>query len=61
MWVSAGPAGPRQDDSYNDTREDYSHTEPAVDYNAGFSGARPHVAVCVTCCDPGLRYPCVLH
>ena len=33
------PAGPRQDDSYNDNREDYSHNEPAVDYNAGFSGA----------------------
>ncbi|KAK9827642.1 hypothetical protein WJX81_002329 [Elliptochloris bilobata] len=31
--------GPRQDDSYNDTRGDYSHNEPAVDYNAGFSGA----------------------
>jgi len=30
--------GPGQDDSYNDTRSDYAHNEPAVDYNAGFSG-----------------------
>ena len=35
-FTSAGPAA---DDSYADSRADYTKNEVAVDYNAGFTGA----------------------
>ena len=31
-------AGPAADDSYADSRADYTKNEVAVDYNAGFTG-----------------------
>ena len=34
-FTSAGPAA---DDSYADSRADYTKNEVAVDYNAGFTG-----------------------